>query len=68
MHKYGFELWPPNPDGHSYPLQLPDHVSAWAATLEEALKIASREVQPGWLLIPTSHVRSQCDPPHPGIR
>jgi hypothetical protein len=68
IHKYTFEVWPPDTNGASYPIQLPEHVSAWAATPEAALKKASVQVPDGWLIIHVGHVRSQCEPPHPGIQ
>lgn len=68
QHKYTFEAWPPGTDGASYPIQLPEHVSAWAEDPETALHIAARDVPDGWLIYAVGHVRSQCEPPHPGIR
>lgn len=68
IHKFSFEIWPPNPDGASYPIRLPDSVSAWAPDIETALKIAARDVPDGWTIGYRYHHRGVCEPAHPGMQ
>jgi hypothetical protein len=63
-HKFTFEIWPANATERT----LPEHVSRWGRSPDETLAAVKADRQDnGQTIVLSGHVRSQCDPPHPGI-
>jgi hypothetical protein len=68
-HKFTFEIWPPNATASvGSAITVPEHVSRWGRSPAEALAAVKADRQDnGQNIVLSGHVRSQCDPPHPGI-
>lgn len=65
-HYVSVEVWPPNPAGVSYPMQLPEHHTALTPDPRAFEQMVRDGLPDGWFGCLTGHNRYRCVPAHPG--